>query len=338
VIWVTGGITQSFSGTILSVKDLPLVKPVKVAPLFNKAEPVELTLLLPVAGRAGADPILVTGNGRESDLLYCEYDGSARVKFALDHYGAGGPQSELVPYDPVAPHKVTIWLGSMAGDSPGTNAPTALAGRLVVIFDGKTLLNLQQVFYPSTPQTAIVGYNAYDSSEAGREFSGRVVGTRQVSVDTLPPLSKDGSYGAVDMSVNFPYYRSGTQEPLVVTGVEGAGDLIYVRYVDPSHVMFGFDHWGIGGIQGDPIEIDYGQTHRLKISFKSLYPPGSFQHESDAVSVIMDGKPALAGKFACHPSSADRIKIGANPIGASTCGPVFSGRILSVDRPSQPNE
>ncbi len=334
VIWVTGGITQSFSGSILSVKDLPLVKPPKVAPLFNKAEPVELTLFLPAAGRAGADPLLVTGNGGESDLLYCSYDGSARVKFGLDHYGAGGPQSELVTYDPVAPHKVTIWLGSMAGAAAGT----APSGRLVVIFDGKTLLNLQQVFYPSTPESAIVGYNAYNSSEAGREFSGRVAGARQVPVDSLPPLTKDGSYGAVEMSINFPYYRSGTQEPLVLTGVQGAGDLVYVRYVDPSHVMFGFDHWGVGGFLGGPIEIDYGQTHRLKIAFQSLYPPGSPQHESDAVSVTMDGKPALVGKFACHPSSADRIKIGANPIGASTCGPLFSGRILSIERSSQPNE
>lgn len=333
VTWNSGGITKSFSGSILSVKDLPLAKPPKVAPLFDKAEPVELTLFLPAAGRAGADPLLVTGSGRESDLLYCAYDGNARIKFVLDHFGGGGPQSEFVPYNPVAPHKVTIWLGSMAGTSG-----SAPRDRLVVIFDGRTLLNLHQVFYPSTPESAIVGYNAYDSSEAGREFSGRVAGARQVSIDSLPPLSMDGSYGAVDMSINFPYYRSGTQEPLVVTGVEDAGDLVYVRYVDPRHVMFGFDHWGIGGIQGEPIEIDYGQTHHLKISFQSLFPPGSTQHESENVSVMMDGKPALVGKFPCYPSTADRIKIGANPIGASTCGPLFTGHLLSIERSSQPGE
>jgi hypothetical protein len=151
-------------------------------------------------------------------------------------------------------------------------------------------------------------------------------------------LVRNGSYGAVEMRVEFPFGLQGTQEPLVVTGVSGAGDFVYVRYTDANHVVFGFDHWGIGGIEGKPIEVDYGKAHSLSISFQALYAPGSKRHASEGIDVLLDGVPALIGRFACHPSSADRIEIGANSIGGSTCGPSFSGRILRVRRPVEPSE
>jgi hypothetical protein len=336
--WFTGGMQQTFSGSILGVAHLPLVKPPKIAPLFTKALPVELSLYLPSVTQAGADPLIVTGSGKESDLLYCAYDGSGHVKFALDHYGAGGPISEWVPYNPLVPHTLTLWMGSMAGAGLRAHEGQAAPDRFVVLFDGRALLNVDQVFYPSTPDSAILGYNAYGSSDARGEFTGRIIGVRQVGESSLPSLVRSGSYGAIEMSVNFPYSLSGTQEPLVVTGVTGAGDFVYVRYVDPSHVMIGYDHWGVGGLVGNPIAVDYGQTHRIAISFASLYPQGSPLNDSKAVRVFVDGQPALVGKFASHPSPADRIKIGANPIGGSTCGPTFSGRILSVERFPEPRD
>jgi hypothetical protein len=336
--WFSGGMQQSFTGSIVSVERLPLLKPEKVAPVVTKAEPVELSLILPTANQSGADPLFLTGHGKESDLLYCIYDGANHIKFALDHFGNGGPQSEWVPYDPLVAHTVLVWMGSMAGAGGGGASGRAARDRLVVVFDGRSLLNDEQVFYPSSPESAIVGFNAYGSTGAGREFSGRIVSVRQVSEDLLPTVSRNGSYGAVEMSVVFPYGLAGTQEPLVVTGVSGAGDFVYVRYVDPSHIILGFDHWGIGGIVGEPIDVDYGQTHRLAITFQSLYPPDSPSHQSNQVRVLMDGKVVLTGKYNCHPSSADQIKVGANRIGGSTCGPVFSGRILSVERFAQPRQ
>lgn len=336
--WFTGGMQQAFSGVILKATRMPLEKPPKMAPLFKKPAPVELTLFLPTAKGAGADPLLVTGSGKESDLLYCVYDGANRLRFALDHFGSGGPESEWVAYDPLAPHGVKIWMGSMAGASSSESAETALAApdRLVVIFDGRALLNVDQVFYPSTPETVILGYNAYGSTAAGREFSGRIAGARQVDAGTLPSISRSGSYGAVEMSVDFPFGAMGAQEPLVVTGVTGAGDFVYVHYLDPRHLSIGFDHWGIGGIVGKPVEVDYGQTHRLAISFPALYPPGSPLNKSKAVRVLLDGRVALDGVYACHPSTSDEIKIGKNPIGGSTCGPSFTGWIVSVERFPQP--
>jgi len=330
--WFTGGMQQAFTGSILHVERLPLERTPRKAPVLTKTEPVELSLFLPTANPSGADPLLVTGSGTKSDLLYCIYDGANHIKFALDHYGSGGPVTQSVAYDPLVVHRVTLWMGSLAGATGVETNGTAAPDHLVVILDGRTLLNVDQVFYPSTPQSAIVGFNAYGSTVARREFSGRIESVRQVDESVLPRVTRSGTYGAVQMSVDFPYGAIGTQEPLVVTGVTGAGDLIYIRYVDARRVMCGFDHWGTGGIQGSPVEVDYGKTHRLSISFQALYAPDSPEHHSDAVRVLIDGKPALEGRYVCHPSSADRIKIGANPIGGSTCGPLFTGRILKVER------
>jgi hypothetical protein len=330
--WDAGGMEQAFSGSIARVERLPLERPVRIAPRFTKADPIELTVFLPAATQPGADPILATGDGKESDLLYCIYDGAGHVAFALDHYGGGGPRSESVAYDPLARHVLTLWMGSLAGGATGSSAQDDLASRLVVIFDGRPLLNVDQVFYPSSPETAVVGVNALGSTASGHEFRGRVSGARQVGFDALPPLVRSGRYGPVEMSVDFPRGALGTREPLVVTGVTGAGDIAYVHYLDSTHVLFGFDHWGVGDIEGVPVEIDYGRSHRLAITFGSLFEPGSALNQSEQILVRMDGRPVLEGRYPCHPSTADRIRVGVNPIGGSSCGPAFTGRILDLER------
>ena len=152
----------------------------------------------------------------------------------------------------------------------------------------------------------------------------------------LPVVKRSGNFGTVAMTVELPLGAVGTQEPLVVTGVTGAGDMVYIRYLDNAHVSVGFDHWGIGGSVGDPVEVDYRANHRILVAFKSLFPPGSAAHASDRVLVQIDGKTALERHWDCHPSTAERITIGKNPIGGSTCGPVFTGRILDVDRSLSP--
>jgi hypothetical protein len=330
--WFSGGMRQRFSGEILSQSRLPLEPPAAQPPPFSRALPIELTLLMPAARSGGADPLLVTGEGNRSDLLYCVYDGTDSVRFALDHFGSGGPQSKSAHYDPSAKHTLLVWMGSMADSDAGKLPGSGPAGRLVVVFDGKTLLNTEQVFFPGAPSSAVVGWNPFESSVAGRGFSGRVVGWRQVPSSDLPDLVREGQYGAVSMGVTFPFRLGGTQEPLVVTGVTGAGDFAYVRYVDDGHAVFGFDHWGIGGLVGKPVALRFDQTHRLIVSFASLFPPGTPENKSDSISILLDGKPVLSGHFACHPSKADQVRIGRNPIGGSTCGPVFNGRILSIKR------
>jgi hypothetical protein len=124
----------------------------------------------------------------------------------------------------------------------------------------------------------------------------------------------------------------GSREPLVVSGVTGAGDFLYVSYLDPKHVAVGFDHWGAGGLIGRPVEIDYGKSHRMALTMGSLHRPGGGADRETLVRVSIDGQVALEGRSPCHPSKASQIRIGANPIGGSTCGPTFTGTLISVAR------
>lgn len=329
--WFTGGMGQTFSGEVLSAARLPLVKPGLAVPDLREPEPVALTLLLPPLRPGASDPLLVTGKGTASDLIYCAYGSDNRVRFGLDHYGNGGPQSEFVHFDPLKPHTVTLWMGSLAKG--------ASTGRLVVVFDGRTLLNVRQQYYPGGADTALVAINPYGATTAGKQFTGQIIRVAQVGLDTLPPPPRStGAYGAIEMSVVFPPNMLGRGDPLVVTGVSGAGDFVYVRYVDLSHVIIGFDHWGAGGSLSEPIEVSYGDAHRIAISMDSLFPPDVRSRMPGTVRVTLDGEEVLEAPWHCYPSRAEDITIGRNEIGGSTCGGEFTGRILSVERLALPKK
>jgi hypothetical protein len=182
----------------------------------------------------------------------------------------------------------------------------------------------------------MIGYNPDHSSTATEIFTGRVVRLEPHGFAELPALNTAGDYGAVEMTVVFPLQVRDIADPLVVTGLTGAGDLLYVRYIDQRHLRFGFDHWGIGGINGLPIEVDYGQSHRLELTMGSLYPPDAPAALRTLVRVRLDGVTVLEGNSPCHPATSDQIRLLTNPIGGSTCGPVFNGRVVSVERLAQP--
>lgn len=329
--WAAGVAAPAFTGEVLSVSRLPLEKPERPLPALTEPAPVEITLYLPVLRQGGSDPIILTGKGAASDLLYCTYLGQNRIRFGFDHFGAGGPQSEAVAYDPMKPHTLAVCMGPLSDPNP--------PGRLVVVFDGRCLINVAQGFYPASPASALLGFNAFGSSAAGQQFTGRVARVRQVSLASLPPpLKATGGYGAVEMSVLFPYNMAGYAEPLVVTGREGAGDFVFVSYVDSRHVVFGFDHWGYGGPRSEPVEVDYGQVHRISVTMDSLYPPGSPPPSRGFVRVSIDGQVVLDNRARCFATSAERISVGENTIGGSTCRAAFSGRLLSIERFARPRD
>jgi hypothetical protein len=322
----------AFSGKILNVERIPLLKPPASVTLSGGRNPVELSLLLPAIGHGGADPLVLTGMAPMCDLVYCIYDGLGHIRFALDHHGAGGPQSRTVSYDPLVRHTVTLWMGSMSVTPAPSFREAAASDRLVLIFDGGTLLNIHQAFYPAGSDFAAIGMSAGASSEAGSAYTGEILGVRQVVDGILAPLSGGTTYGSVEMRVEFPRGVRGTQEPLVVSGASGAGDFVYIRYVDAGHVAIGFDHWGIGGALGEPIALDFAQSHDIAISIPSLYPARNDPMRPGSIRVLVDGRVALDERCECYPAGADQIEVGTNPIGGSTCGPNFTGNILRIER------
>jgi len=339
--WLGDGVAGHFSGRILADRRLPLARPAAVAPVLHEQGEVELQVVFPADRNTGMEPLLATGQGLQADLVYCSYEGPGKLRLALDHSNSGGPRSNLLSYDPARPCLLQFWMGSLAGEGQAGQQPAGVPPRrrIFVKMDGVVVLNEVARFNRARPETIVAGRNPFSSTEVAAHFTGEVLGLASgINPPALPVLQVAGERGAVDLKVRFPDQALGTAEPLVVTGATGAGDILYVKYVDSGHMSFGFDHWGVGGIAGQPVEIDYGEPHRLEITMGSLYPGGGAGPWAERVRVKLDGAVVLEGASACHPSEPDEITIGRNLIGGSTCGPAFTGRILGVTRPAQPAE
>jgi hypothetical protein len=119
--WAADGVAAQFPGRILGIAHRPPERVPSAPSALRSRRPVTLTLRLPLHHGPGGDPILITGHGNRSDLLYCRYEGDGRIRFALDHFGGGGPQSQAFAPDPEQPHRLTVWMGSLA-EPEGTSA------------------------------------------------------------------------------------------------------------------------------------------------------------------------------------------------------------------------
>ncbi len=157
----------------------------------------------------------------------------------------------------------------------------------------------------------------------------------------FPRVFKGGhpALASVDLEVRFPLNRFGLSEPLITTGATGAGDLIYIVYVDAGHVQVGFDHWGIRGFVSPLVAVDYHSVHVLRIAFGALLPlsrdtwPSSLSRAeikaiSGRVRITIDGNAALDVASESYEVPSASILIGRNQIGGSTTGPRFTGTIV----------
>jgi len=337
--WPAGGVRGEFSGSVLNVSKFPMRRPVFVADGHTRAEPLILKLWFPVDKTGRIEPLVSTGDRKLFDVVLCHYTGPGRMSFSLYHHGDEPIISPEVNYDPTSSHTLQIWMGSLA-DANGTKIEDDHAekkDRLVLMFDGKAVIDRRQVFYPAHPSSLIFGRNDFITDLMDAKFSGCIEDVNGFDYASLPKGELLRNYGSVEMLVKFSSARKGAAEPLVVSGVSGAGDFIYIRYLEDDRVVFGFDHWGVGGIVGDVITLDISKPHRLRLSMGSLYPTtadvGPWRQK---VKVMLDDFVVLEGSFATHPSDRKNIVIGENFIEGSSCGPKFSGRILELVRASRP--
>lgn len=163
---------------------------------------------------------------------------------------------------------------------------------------------------------------------------------------TAPAASRDPRdlpFGRLRLKLRFPPDRWPQSEPIVTTGSNEAGDIVYVIYDDPGHIRLGFDHWFKGGPITKPIPIDFTREHELEISVGSLYPStedivfigrpaAAVAAVKNRVVIKLDGQTVIDGEASCYDSSPDQVTLGRNTINGTSAGPVFTGKILSVER------
>jgi len=165
-----------------------------------------------------------------------------------------------------------------------------------------------------------------------------------VSWASLPPASfADFPYGKLKLRLRFPTDKFPQAEPLVASGINEAGDFVYIIYSDREHIRIGYDHWFQGGELSPPIPVDYAATHEVIISYGALYPSEddlmfdgfSKRYVEDLkgrVSVSLDGVSIVDSEAESYATTVEEVTVGKNKIKGTTSNPLFTGEILEMSR------
>ncbi|MDD2762716.1 MAG: hypothetical protein PHE83_01945 [Opitutaceae bacterium] len=321
-----------FTGRILHHERLGLPPSTNVTMGFGSG-PVRLTVRFPPFRNITAQPLVSTGRHGAGDLVYVLYLAPGKIRFGHDSWNGAAVETEPVYFDPEEDQVIEIDMGSLY---PGATDLLKYSHRFQLRFNGRELISIPRPFNPSFAAEVEFGYNAIGASTADVLFNGP-----KLEGERLPSFPPAAGRGALYLTLQLPAERVGRREPLLVTGRNGAGDLVYIGYPDATHVQIGFDHWKVGGPLSEPIPVLPGLDLEVEISLGPLYPPDdpAWQTTDQAVlerlrstlQVRVDGRVVLQQAVKAYPAGADQVYIGKNPIGGSTCGAEFTGRIVRVE-------
>jgi hypothetical protein len=306
-----------FIGKILRVARLPIPR--------RAVLPSTLVATLTVR-RAGEspqerEPLLSILKGPNSRVLTVRYLSAQRVRLSL--YDAEGTelQGSEVGFGSDRSHalQVSYRMPQLGG-----------ADTLDVVLDGAPILAQADGSPWEQVPILISGLNQTGISGIASRFTGSELAMTTTLKEHLPPTIASPS--TANLIVLFPSDRPGRHEPLLTTGKTGAGDVVYVAYLDALHVQFGFDHWNGPGASSPPVLIDYKVPHEIRISMASLNPGGQTKPDP-GVSLSIDGHEMInSATTHSYPAEPAQITFGQNRIGASTADPDFSGTILFLSR------
>lgn len=279
-------------------------------------------------------PLFSIGPDGKDGVAYLIRKGEDRIVYGF--VGADGVASEAPPLETVALTDVRCVLG-----------PTVVGSLIQARFEhkGERLSGPAELLPLEKPLILNRGTNFSNAHDTQARFLGKRL---EVDVDLTNANSiLKATNGAYELFATFANQPTVQPEPLVVTGKTGAGDLVFSQFVDPTHIVFGVDHWGMGAPKSEPVEIDYSVPHRISVSLGSLYPPfndsawGGIADDVkrrllEHVIISLDGKVVLDVAVPVHPTTRAQICVGENRIGSSTCGPIFGGQIHAVRRSGLP--
>jgi hypothetical protein len=332
---------QRFTGTVLESRRLPWPPAIRLPP----GQAVQLSVPPSALAPDAPQPLLALGADGEGGLLTVTRRSSRRLEFAFSHPGGTRVEhgSVILAPPPAGDDRPLILLcsvGRSAGDrSPadrtlggliigGRSAGDAHRPAVSVTVNGRLLLgpSPEKLIPFATPPVVRIGVNPQGWAMVPDRFNG--LREPAIAVPAFDATRKDG---AVSLALLLPQHRFGRSEPLVVTGQPGAGDFIYITYVDATHVRFGVDHWGRFARQSETQAIDYAIPHLITVSFGPLLTPG--RATASVLEVELDNRVVFRVEpFTAYPTRRDAIAVGRNPIGGSTCEPVFTGVTLMAFR------
>ncbi len=291
------------------------------------------------AALGSAEPLASIGAVGSGDLVLVGRDGAGDLRFGWDHARSGALWGAPAKDSPRASHAVQVSFEARDGTAGIPGEETALK-YVCVLLDGRVAYFAHGPIFRPVAGDPAIGVNRSGLPGAARQFFlGSVTGIRRFDSTRpetswrqacrwYPDLNPGGflPVGALRVRLELPRDRTGQAEPLIVTGVTGKADTLFLRYVDATHIVLGMDHWGVGAAASAPIAIDYARPHTFAIDLASFHGPGS----AVPTTVALDGRTVFTPGLGVHPTRGEEIVVGTNDVGSSTCEPRFTGLIVAV--------
>lgn len=186
----------------------------------------------------------------------------------------------------------------------------------------------------------------YEGSSAWQRQQRRAADQRMRLVRMVVPAHlrlADGPHGQVEMKLRFAAGRMGMSEPLLSLGVQGDGDLFFVRYLSDRQLVLGMESVGAAVKLGEPQAYEVGREHTITCFSGSLLPPDAEGlteaqrlYYANLVSVRFDGKEVLQAMTLPHRINPAEVYAGFNRVQAGSAIGGFTGEILEVRRGGLP--
>jgi hypothetical protein len=281
-------------------------------------------------GRGGTtEPLLDVSAGPDSCLLSVSYVSDGEARLSLMGRNGETLQTSEATFNPAGVHEVDI--------RPSTGKRGVPPLTLSCTLDGSQVLGVPGMDPSGNVPILQSGVSGGQLPGVQARFTGNELRLSAVPDAGWAPPGQ--AWGMDVLVVTFPLNRVGRHEPLLTSGIAGAGDFIYLIYEDDHHVRIGFDHWNGIAVISNPIAVDYNAPHEIWISSGPLYPDVAGDANATAlasadrarlrsgVRVAMDGKTVIASATPAYPSAPAQVTVGTNRIGGSSADSTFSGII-----------
>jgi len=132
----------------------------------------------------------------------------------------------------------------------------------------------------------------------------------------------------------------GVQDPIIVTGVTGAADFLFLRHEGDGMARIGYDSWGCNASYSEPFPLPQNRQGLLQITMPSLLSeeeiPGL---DRTHLRLVVDGREVLDKAVHNHPN-AGSIHFARNPAGGSSTSEMLRGELYlgnwRMDGPAEP--
>jgi hypothetical protein len=316
-------VNNTFSGEILEFRR---IKP-EFPPAASLAEgAVRLKLKFPSLRKGPGQPLLSLGKHGAGDLILVKFLDDGRVALAHDSWGASFLVGPPISIEADRKYTLDLDIGALRELDKGVPGTTIADAKLRIRLDGKELFGVVRPSYRVKRDDVVFGFNHIGASSADSTFTGSIV-----SVTSIAPWAEasiGNGDGAIRMTILLAAESIGRTEPLIALGKTGAADVVFLHRLDNRRIRLGIDHWGVGAVTTEPIEITPEDAQVIEIRLASLN-----KIPTDTKSIILfDGLPVLELPWPPYPLEPDSIAVGLNSVGSSACEQRFSGTIFSIQR------